>query len=79
MAAAGKAGSLRKGLAMGCWSGGYPPWKARLCSESRRREAAAMRLTNGMILDGNFTLAPRDIVVQGERIAALPPWEKETQ
>lgn len=38
-----------------------------------------MRLTNGMILDGNFTLAPRDIVVQGERIAALPPWEKGTQ
>ena len=26
-----------------------------------------------------FHLAPRDIVVQGERIAALPPWEKETQ
>lgn len=38
-----------------------------------------MRLTNGMILDGNFTLAPKDIVVQGERIAALPPWEKGTQ
>ena len=36
-----------------------------------------MRLKNGIVLDQDFILSPKDIEVQGEWITALTPWRDE--
>ena len=36
-----------------------------------------MRLKNGIVLDQDFILSPKDIEIQGEWITALTPWRDE--
>ena len=38
---------------------------------------SAVRLKNGIVLDQDFILSPKDIETQGEWITALTPWRDE--